>query len=103
MFPVPEGTLWCAIMRHVMGRVDSIHARCNNPEVRLGMEERITELELRYMQQEKTISDLNETVCRQELAIVRLERELDRMREQVLTMSPSINRTADEEEPPPHY
>jgi uncharacterized coiled-coil protein SlyX len=25
------------------------------------------------------------------------------MREQVMTMSPSINRTADEEEPPPHY
>jgi SlyX protein len=67
------------------------------------MEERITELEVRFMHQEQTISDLNETVCRQELAIERLERELGRMREQFLTMSPSINRTADEEEPPPHY
>jgi SlyX protein len=67
------------------------------------MEERITELELRFMHQEQTISDLNETVCRQELAIERLERELGRMREQFMTMSPSINRTADEEEPPPHY
>jgi SlyX protein len=67
------------------------------------MEERITELELRYMHQEITINELNETVCRQELAIARLERELGRMREQVMTMSPSINRTADEEEPPPHY
>jgi SlyX protein len=67
------------------------------------MEERITELELRFMHQEKTILELNETVCRQELAIARLERELGRMREQVMTMSPSINRTADEEEPPPHY
>jgi len=55
------------------------------------------------MHQEQTISDLNETVCRQELAIERLERELGRMREQFMTMSPSINRTADEEEPPPHY
>ena len=67
------------------------------------MEERITELELRFMHQEKIINDLNDTVCRQELAIVRLEREMGRMREQFLTMSPSINRTADEEEPPPHY
>jgi SlyX protein len=67
------------------------------------MEERITELELRFMHQEQTISDLNETVCHQELAIERLEREMGRMREQFLTMSPSINRTADEEEPPPHY
>ena len=67
------------------------------------MEERITELELRFMRQEQTITDLNETVCRQELAIERLERELGRMREQFMTMSPSINRTSDEEEPPPHY
>lgn len=67
------------------------------------MEERITELELRFMHQEKTITELNETVCRQELAIARLERELGLMREQFLLLSPSINRTADEEEPPPHY
>ena len=67
------------------------------------MEERITELELRFMHQEKTINELNETVCRQELAIARLELELGRMREQFLTMSPSINRTVEEEEPPPHY
>ncbi len=67
------------------------------------MEERITELEVRCMHQEKTISELNETVCRQELAIVRLEREVARIQEQFLTMAPSINRTADEEEPPPHY
>jgi SlyX protein len=67
------------------------------------MEERITELELRFMHQEQTINELNETVCHQELAIARLERELGRMREQFMTMSPSINRTSDEEEPPPHY
>jgi uncharacterized coiled-coil protein SlyX len=67
------------------------------------MEERITEMELRFMHQEKIINDLNETVCRQELSIARLERELGRMREQFLTLSPSINRTPDEEEPPPHY
>jgi SlyX protein len=67
------------------------------------MEERITELELRFMHQEKTIGDLNETVCRQELAIARLERELGLLQEQFLTLSPSINRTEGEDEPPPHY
>jgi SlyX protein len=67
------------------------------------MKERITELELRFMHQEKSIYELNETVCRQELVIARLERELGRMREQFLMLSPSINRTSDEEEPPPHY
>jgi uncharacterized coiled-coil protein SlyX len=67
------------------------------------MEERLTELELRFMHQEIIINDLNETVCRQEVAIARLERELGRMREQFSSLSPSINRTPDEEEPPPHY
>lgn len=67
------------------------------------MEERITELELRFMHQENTITELNETVCRQEVAIARLERELGLLREQFSSLSPSINRTADEEEPPPHY
>jgi SlyX protein len=67
------------------------------------MEERLTELELRFMHQEMTINELNEIVCRQEVAIARLERELGRMREQFSSLSPSINRTADEEEPPPHY
>jgi SlyX protein len=67
------------------------------------MKDRITELELSFMHQEQTINELNETVCRQELAIARLERELGRMREQFSSLSPSINRTADEEEPPPHY
>lgn len=72
-------------------------------EAGVDMEERITELELRFMHQEQTINELNETVCRQERAIVRLERELSRLGEQFLTMSPSINRTPAEEEPPPHY
>ena len=33
------------------------------------MEQRIDELELRYMQQEMTIQELNEIVCRQDLEI----------------------------------
>jgi len=67
------------------------------------MEERITELELRFMQQENTIQELNDTVCRQERVIERLEREQNFLREQLCLLAPSINRSAEEEEPPPHY
>ncbi|GFE60173.1 hypothetical protein AOG2_07610 [Geobacter sp. AOG2] len=67
------------------------------------MEERITELELRFMQQEHTIQELNDTVCRQEITIERLVRDQNLIREQLRLLAPSINRSADEEEPPPHY
>jgi len=65
--------------------------------------ERMTELELRFMQQEHSIQELNDTVYRQERAIERLEREQSLIREQLRLLAPSINRSADEEEPPPHY
>ncbi len=67
------------------------------------MEERITELEVRYMQQEKTIQELSEAVYRQEIALERLQREIAVMQEQVKSGATSINRTLEEEEPPPHY
>ena len=65
--------------------------------------ERMTELELRFMKQEHTIQELNDTVYRQERAIERLEREQSLIREQLRLLAPSINRSAEEEEPPPHY
>lgn len=67
------------------------------------MEERITELELHYMQQENTIQELNDTVCRQELAIERIERELIMLRDQLCMLAPSAMGGAEPEEPPPHY
>lgn len=67
------------------------------------MEQRVTELELRYMQQEQTIQELNEVVCRQELTLERLKRDVATLKEQFLAMSPSVTRDADQEEPPPHY
>ena len=67
------------------------------------MEERLTELEVRYMQQEKTIQELSDAVYRQEMVIERLEREMSVMREQLKTAASSINRSPEEEEPPPHY
>jgi uncharacterized coiled-coil protein SlyX len=67
------------------------------------MEERITELEVRYMEQEKTIQDLSEAVYRQEMTLERLQREMAILREQVKSGAASINRLPEEEEPPPHY
>ena len=67
------------------------------------MEERLVELELRYMQQEHTIQELNEIVCRQEVVLEGLKREIFVLKEQMLAVSPSLTRTPSEEEPPPHY
>ena len=67
------------------------------------MEERITELELRFMQHENTIQELNETVCHQEQSIMRLERELLLVREQLSMLAPSAQGAGEMEEPPPHY
>lgn len=67
------------------------------------MEERINELEMRYMQQEVTIQELNEIVCRQELALEYLRRDFATLKEQLMAMSPSVSRDPDQEEPPPHY
>ena len=67
------------------------------------MNERLTDLEIRFMHQERTIQELNEIVCRQELIIERLERDLRQIQEQMKEVLPSLNRSAEEEEPPPHY
>jgi uncharacterized coiled-coil protein SlyX len=67
------------------------------------MEQRINELEMRYMQQEETIQELNDIVCRQELLLEQLRRDFATLREQVMAMSPSVSRDPDQEEPPPHY
>ncbi|HEY5973304.1 MAG TPA: SlyX family protein [Geobacteraceae bacterium] len=67
------------------------------------MEERLTDLEIRLMHQERTLMELNDTVYRQEQAIERLERETNQLREQLKLITPSDIRSPDEEEPPPHY
>lgn len=67
------------------------------------MEERIDDLELKYMHQEKTLQELNEIVCRQELLIDQLRHEVALLKEQSLMMNPSASRDPDQEEPPPHY
>ena len=67
------------------------------------MEERLTDLETRYMQQERTIHELLDTVNRQQLALERLERQMTEIREQMEVILPSLVVPPGDEEPPPHY
>lgn len=66
------------------------------------MEERINELELRYMHQEKIIQELNQVVSHQELAIELLKREIKLIKDHVLLLAPSAVGDAGQESPP-HY
>ena len=66
------------------------------------MEERINDLELRYMRQEKTIQELNQIVSRQDLIIELMRREIKAMREESLLSAPLMEKDA-EQEKPPHY
>ena len=67
------------------------------------MEERLTELENRYMQQERTIQELFDAVYRQQQLIDRLDREMEQIREQLQIALPSLVERPEDEEPPPHY
>ena len=67
------------------------------------MEERLTELELRSMHQERALQELFDTVFAQRQAIDRLEREVEQIREQMNLVLPSLVEQPEDEEPPPHY
>jgi SlyX protein len=67
------------------------------------MEERITDLESRYMHQERAIQELLDTVYRQQQEIDRLSREVGELREQLDIVLPSLVERPEDEEPPPHY
>ncbi|MCM2357826.1 MAG: SlyX family protein [Geobacteraceae bacterium] len=67
------------------------------------MEERLADLESRYMQQERTIHELLDAVYRQQQLIDRLGREMEQIREQLNIALPSLVERPEDEEPPPHY
>lgn len=67
------------------------------------MEQRLTDIESHFMHLERAVQELNDVVYRQQQTIDRLEKELREMREQFLVVAPSLVKTPEEEEPPPHY
>ncbi|MDJ0522047.1 MAG: SlyX family protein [Planctomycetota bacterium] len=62
------------------------------------MQERLIDLESRLMHQEKLYEQLNEVVTEQAALIERLQREINRLKEQILA-----GPNEDVNEPPPHY
>jgi len=67
------------------------------------MEERLTELEIRAMHQERALQELFDTVYAQQQEIERLVRETEQLREQLAIALPSLVAQPEDEEPPPHY
>lgn len=65
--------------------------------------ERLEKLELLYMQQEQTIEVLSQQLYQQQLDLTKALREIERLRDKVKTMEPSIVASQAEETPPPHY
>lgn len=67
------------------------------------LESRIIDLEMRFMQQESTIQDLNDVIYGQQKEIDKLRKDIDYLKDQVKAGAQSITRDPSEETPPPHY
>ncbi|MCP4992651.1 MAG: SlyX family protein [Gammaproteobacteria bacterium] len=67
------------------------------------MNEHIVELESRLAFMEDAIHGLNKTVVLQQNAMQVLQQELESLREQLVSLSPSPLATGEVEPPPPHY
>jgi len=67
------------------------------------LKERMIDLEMRFMQQEATIQELNDVIYRQQQEIDKLRIDLERLKDQVKAGATSIIRDPSEETPPPHY
>ena len=68
-----------------------------------GLEDRIIDLEMRFMHQESVIEELNRVVISHEKVVELLGRELELLKKQVRAATPSLIRDASDETPPPHY
>lgn len=68
------------------------------------MEQRIAELEIKFMEQEHTLESLSEQVYLQQKEIARLTQNIEIMKDRLKAMAgQSPIASAAEETPPPHY
>lgn len=67
------------------------------------MEQRIAELEIKFMEQESTLESLSEQVYLQQKEIARLTQTIEVMKDRMKAMAQSPVASAAEETPPPHY
>lgn len=66
-------------------------------------QERLAELEIRFMQQEQLLEALNEQLYLQQREAQRLSREVDELRMRLKSLGTSPVASQAEETPPPHY
>lgn len=68
----------------------------------ISLDERLTELEIKFAYSLETIETLNNEVTKQWAMIDKLTRQLDLMRDQVVNLAAEMGNPQDEA-PPPHY
>ena len=67
------------------------------------MEQRMAELEIKFMEQEHTLESLSEQVYLQQKEIARLTQMVEVMKDRLKAIAQSPVASAAEETPPPHY
>ena len=67
------------------------------------MEQRMAELEIKFMEQEHTLESLSEQVYLQQKEIAHLTQNIEVMKDRLKAMAQSPLASATEETPPPHY
>lgn len=72
------------------------------PKVHL-MQDRLTELEIKFMEQEQTLEALSEQVYLQQKEIFNLTQQIKILSERLKTLAVSPIASQAEETPPPHY
>lgn len=72
-------------------------------DVKTVMENRIAELEIKFMEQESTLESLSEQVYLQQREITNLTNQLEQMKDRLKSMAQSPVAPMAEETPPPHY
>lgn len=67
------------------------------------LEERLTELEVRFAFVEDTVTALNAAVTGHDRLLEKLRGEFDRMRDELGVMRTALSHDTRDEPPPPHY
>ena len=67
------------------------------------IEQRLTELEVRLSFLDSTVQSLDSTVAAQDRILVDLQREFQRLRDELGGITATLSQDARDEPPPPHY
>ncbi len=67
------------------------------------MDDRITDLEIRFSHQQAAVEEMTRTLLQQELELRRLGEEVERLKALLREMAPAAVAPREEEGPPPHY